>query len=183
VKLLPLVTLQVRFFMPEKSADVAVYVTRISGELLRVAVEIGAGQVMLGATVSVTLTVKTQVLLRLALSVAEQPTVVLPRLNVEPVVMLQELVFIPEPSVTLFPVYATGICGLFNEVAMEIFGQTMVGGIVSSILIENEQEEFCLMKSMAVHENCVVVPSESRVPDTGEHVLVTIVRGELTFVK
>jgi hypothetical protein len=87
--------------MPDRSDDVAANVIGMRGELFKVSVDIGAGHVIVGATVSVTLTVKTQVLFRLALSVAEQPTAVLPRLNVEPEVTLQELVLIPEPSVAL----------------------------------------------------------------------------------
>ena len=133
-----------RFLMPEKSAETAANVAGMVGRFLVVAIDCDAGHVMLGAVVSVTLTVKVHVDVRFALSVAVQPTTVVPKVKLAPDVALHDELLIPDPSVTENPVVLKmmGMAGNRLAVALVMFGQVHRGGVVSTTATENEQEVF-----------------------------------------
>lgn len=136
MKFEPLVSLHVRFLIPEKSADVTLKVTGILSLFSDVFIDIDVGQVIFGGVVSVILIENVQFDVRFALSVAVQKTVVEPRGKLAPDVALHDDEDIPEPSVAENPVVLNtmGIVSTRLAVGLEMLGQVHTGGVVSVTL-------------------------------------------------
>jgi hypothetical protein len=176
------VALHDKFLMPEKSAETAANVAGMVGRFLVVAIDCDAGHVMLGAVVSVTLTVKVHVDVRFALSVAVQPTTVVPKVKLAPDVALHDELLIPDPSVTENPVVLKmmGMAGNRLAVALVMFGQVHRGGVTSLTLTGNVHETTWPAVSTAEH----VVLVEPRLKDeleTGAQVSDVTVRVDVAL--
>ena len=126
---------------------------------------ISLGQVISGASLSLTTIVNAQFSLLFALSVAVHVTGVLPIGNVSPDVASHvTLAFESHVSV------ADGIANVTDAPAVLVLstviseGQVSVGNVVSSTIIENEQFDSLLDGSVAEQFTCVV-PIENVSPD------------------
>ncbi len=128
------------------------------------------GQVMAGATVSVTVTLIVQFVLSPALSVALHETLVVPRGNSEPVGVLQTIEAIPEASVAVGAMVTLANGMPDDGEAVSVAGHVMAGAIVSVTVIVKRHWLVLPALSTATHVT-TLAPSGYKMPELLLHVV------------
>jgi len=149
------------------------YVTTAVHRFGSVAFVMLAGQVIVGACISFTVTVKLQLELLPDASLTEQLTVVMPLANVAPEAGLH--VGAPTPgqlSLTAGAAKLTAAEQTFGSVAVVMFaGQVIEGGCVSfTVTVKLHEEVFGGVAASLTEQVTVVVPLANAVPLGGTHV-------------
>jgi hypothetical protein len=121
------------------------------------------GQVMVGDWLSDTVTLKEQVAVLPAASVAVAVTVVAPRLKVLPEAGLYDTVA-EQLSEAVAAKVTTAVQAPLAVLAVRLDGQVIIGGWLSTTVTVNEQVAVCPLPSMAVAVT-VVVPRAKVLPE------------------
>jgi hypothetical protein len=129
-----------------------------------------AGQVIKGAMLSTTVTVKVQVAVRPAASRAVAVTVVVPRLNVEPDSGLYVIVA-PQLSVAVAANVTAAVQALGAVFTVMLDGQAIVGFWLSTTVTRNVQVAVRPERSVAITVT-VVAPKANVLPEAGLYVKV-----------
>ena len=124
------------------------------------------GQVMLGAWLSFTVTVKEQVEVFPCPSLAVAVTVVVPKANVEPETGLYVKVAVPQLSVAVAAKVTTWVQRPAAAFTLKLAGQVMLGAWLSFTVTVKEQAAVLPWPSLAVAVT-VVVPKLNTEPEAG----------------
>ncbi len=122
------------------------------------------GQVMVGLALSVTVTTKLHVLVSPALSVALQPTVVVPRGNDDPLVWLHPALCIPDMSLGLVLKNTRSLATPDRVEFVAEAGHPGLGGVVSITFTVNVHELVRFALSVTVHDTVVITPRAKNDP-------------------